>query len=225
MARESRLERRARKQMANLDTAEGRFDALDPEEKEVYTRYMASGKPPVSPATAQQFYNLYLRGCSAKDIQAMNPSFDLGMIVRAKMDNDWDLKRKDYTEGLVDRIQETVQASQLESVQFVSLWAAAFNKLNGDKLRRFVQTGKEEDLGDLKGQMTLKAYQQTLELLLRLTGQDKDKNVSGEILHTHRTEDKGEVVDGQSKEIKAMSPDDVDNALVKILEKTMAGKK
>jgi hypothetical protein len=141
------------------------------------------------------------------------------------MDDDWDLKRKDYTDGLLDRIHETVQATQLESVQFVSLWAASFNKLFGDKLRRFLQTGKEEDLGDLKGQMTLKSYQQTLDLLLRLTGQDKDKNVSGEILHTVRTESGGDVVEGESKEIKSLSPEDVNEKLLKILEKTTANKR
>ena len=56
------------------------------------------------------------------------------------------------------------------------------------KIAKFLQTGNEKDLGDL--QITsLTGYKTAVELLQKLTGQDKQQKVTGDLTITHKADD------------------------------------
>jgi hypothetical protein len=71
----------------------------------------------------------------------------------------------------------------MESVMFSADLLASANKMFGDKLKKYIQTGDERELGTLKID-SLKQYRDAVELLLKLTGQDKKVEITGQVKQT-----------------------------------------
>ena len=139
----------------------------------------------LSPSLEAQLFSLFLNGQDCVKIAQMNPGITLGQIVRARVEGQWDVKRWEHTESLLKDARNRLQQTTLESVDFVASQIAAAHKLYGEKVKRYLQTGNEEDLGgfSIHG---WKNYNEAIELLKKLTGQDGTKQkVSGEIVHKH----------------------------------------
>lgn len=133
--------------------------------------------------TSSDFFELFLQGSSCEEISKLNPAFGLGIIIKARLDHDWDGKREEYITGLFSNIKEKIQKNQLEAIEFSALSMSVFHKLWSTKFKKFIQTGNEAELGDLKD-MSFKVYKDISENILKLTGQDKKQQVvSGEIVH------------------------------------------
>ena len=111
----------------------------------------------------------------------MNPGFSLGSIVSSRIAGEWDRRMAEYTSELLDTTLARVQQVTLESAGFVSNLLVTANQQYGDCLKRYMQSGNEADLGDLKIS-SLQAYKTAIELLQKITGQDKTQKVSGEVL-------------------------------------------
>lgn len=161
---------------------------LTPQELEAYRKYVEANKPPLAGSTSTQFFQVFLQGHTCEEIARLNPSFGLGIIVRARVDFDWDRQRDEHIQHLLDNIRSVVQTTQLEAVQFVAEGLAVYRKMAGSKFQKYLQSGKEEDLGDFKD-MSFKTYKELLELLLKLTGQETTtKKVQGVVEHRHTVE-------------------------------------
>lgn len=157
-------------------------------ELEAYQKYLQSGKPDLALTTSQNFFALFLNGHTCEEIAKLNPAFGLGIIIKARVDHDWDRQREEHIQGLLASIRQTVQKTQLEGIRFVSDAITAYQKLAGEKFQRYLQTGKVEELGDLKD-MSFKTYKDLLELMMKLTGQSTEsKKVTGEVVHRHQVE-------------------------------------
>jgi len=168
---------------------------LTPKELEAYQKYVESGKPPLAASTSSNFFQLFLQGHTTEEIARLNPSFGLGIIVKARIDHDWDKQREDHISGLLDSIRQVVQKTQLESIRFVSDALTAYQKMAGEKFQKYIQSGNVADLGELKD-MSFKTFKDLLELLLKLTGQDTgNKKISGEVVHVHQVEQAAPRVD------------------------------
>lgn len=164
------------------------LSALTPRERGAYRVYKESGKPAIAASTSASMFALFLQGHTCDDIAKLNPGFGLGAIVRARIEDDWDARRIEHTQELLDGIRQTVQRAQLGAMQFVADGLAAFQKLAGEKFQKYLQTGDVKDLGDFKD-MNFKTYKELLELLLKLTGQDTStKKVQGFVEHRHTLE-------------------------------------
>lgn len=161
--------------------------ALTPRELEAYRKYVDSGKPPLAPSTSASFFSLYLQGHTCEEISRLNPAFGLGIIVRAKVDFDWDQQRIEHIQHLLDNMRQVVQGAQLSAVQFVAEGLAVYQKRAGTAFQKYLQSGKDEDLGDYKD-MTFKTYKELLELLLKLTDQQPAQRVQGLVEHRHTVE-------------------------------------
>ena len=155
-------------------------DRLSPEERKAFKLYVQKGDPPLAVGVQAQLYALYLNGSSCEDIVKLNPNFSLGMIVRAKIEGLWDDRRDTHLQTLFESVRERVQQVQMESVMFSADLLASANKMFGDKLKKYIQTGDERELGTLKID-SLKQYRDAVELLLKLTGQDKKVEVTGQV--------------------------------------------
>ena len=147
-----------------------------------YEKYISDGKPPLAASAQAQLYQLFLNGKTCEEIARLNPNLSLGLIVRARVDGCWDEKRDAHIGSLLDGVRERVQHTQLEAVNFACDLLSAVHKLQGDRLKKYLQTGDPNELKEL-GPLSLKTYRDVVEMLLKLTGQDKEKKVVGEVIH------------------------------------------
>jgi hypothetical protein len=155
-------------------------DPLNPRERAAYDLYIQKGMPDISPVTQAQFLSLFLRGKTCEEIHQINSSFPLGAIVKCRVDGDWDKRLEDYRNMLFDTVRDRVIQIEMESTVFLTDLLAAAHKQHGDKVKKYLQTGDKSELGEL--QITsIKNYKETLELLLKSTGQDSEKTVRHKI--------------------------------------------
>lgn len=165
-------------------------DTLTTRERTAYRYSIERKEPFLSGSLSDQLYSLYEAGRTCEEIQALNKGISLGTIIRARIDNNWDERKLTYLEGLQARARTQAHQLSLESLSFLGDLMTAFHKHDRNKLQRFIQTG---DADELKGVMiqdpaTLKMYQNVVELLMKLTGQDATKTVStvnGVVEHHH----------------------------------------
>lgn len=175
---------------AIVATQEQKEALLTERELREYRVYQRLNRPPMAPSTQAQLFQLFLNGNGCEEIVRLNPNgFALGAVVRARIENDWDLKRQEHQEQLMLRVRERVQQVTLETIERVSNEMAASNKLINDKVKKFLQTG---DPAELNGTSigNVRHLKEMVEMLQKLTGQDakKTQTVGGTIEHRHTVE-------------------------------------
>lgn len=153
-------------------------------EEAAYRMHLQAKEPPLAPSLQGELFELYLKGTTLEQIARVNKGLRLGAIVRAHEEGDWFNRRELYVQGILDGIRSKVQQSLAESADFLTDYVAVAHKLYGDKFKRFLQTGDESELGDMKP-TNIGQYKMILELLLKATGQGDKKTVSvtGEVNH------------------------------------------
>lgn len=144
---------------------------LNVREQSAYDEHMRHQNAPLSPSLEAELFQLYLNGVGLEDIARLNKGLRLGAIARSAVEGDWYQKRRDYADSLLVSVVPRVQQIQAEAIVFAADLLAAAHKLHGQKIRRFLQTGDESELGDFKVS-TIDQYRKGAELLLKLTGQD-----------------------------------------------------
>jgi hypothetical protein len=155
--------------------------ALTDREQRAYERYLRDGEFPLGAALAASLYALFIQGYTTDEIQRQNPGLKLGSIVRARLDYGWDEHRRVYRDGLLAGVQARITQAHLEGVKFACDGLAVFQRLAGDRFRRFLQSGDAAELGPWQT-MSFKTYKELLEMLLKLTGQDVQR-VKAEVFH------------------------------------------
>jgi proteasome lid subunit RPN8/RPN11 len=173
----------------NLAKLEEKGISLNQSEQSALEKHLASREADqlMAARTSAEFLGLYLQGYSTVDIQKMNPGFSLGFIVKARLDYEWDKYKKEYIQALMTSTRDAVLKVQLEALRFAADGMAVHQRVIGDAFRKFLQTGRKEDLGEYKDTITVKNYKEYIALMMQLTGQDKEKKVVGDIHHTHTT--------------------------------------
>jgi len=174
------------------ELAVSEIEGLPPVELEAYSKYVSKGGAPLSPGVQAQLFSLYLHGDSCEEIAELNKNFTLGMIVKAKVDGLWEHKRIAHLRELLDSVKDRVTQTQLESALFASDLLAATHKIHGKKLRKAIQTGNEDDAGELAIH-SIKQYRDAVDLLLKVTGQDTKQQVTVKGEQTHTIEFKGKM--------------------------------
>lgn len=192
---------------------------LTPTESEAYRKYVEAGKPSLSPTTSAEMLRLFLLGHSCEEIAKLNPGFGLGIIVKARIEHKWDQHKEEHLDALLGDVRRLVQQTQVESVRFVADAMAAFQKMAGEKFQRYVQTGDITHLGDFKD-MGFKQYKDLLEMLQKLTGQETQKKVGGEITHRHVVQESSVPAVRVDRPMKAQEADD----LLKLIEGEVVSK-
>jgi hypothetical protein len=150
---------------------------LMPEDVKTLTEYLAEGGHSLAPETAAKFFELFLNGSDAKEIQKLNKAFPLGSILDAQIKYRWSEKRDAYASDLQDRVVAKVKKAQLETTELMTDMLVAARKKYGDKLKKFIQTGNEEDLDGVLNIESLNGLMKITEGLLKVTGQDRTTKV------------------------------------------------
>jgi hypothetical protein len=169
-------------------TKDEKLALLSKKEREAYEKYVADANPRLASSTSASLFTLYSQGFSTEEILKVNPSLGLGIIVKARIDDDWDTKKQECVENLLYVARETVQKTQLETIRFICTAIAVYQKSMGDRFTKYLQTGDPKLLVDSKGDevISYKKFKDLVEMLQALTG--ADNKVSGEVVHTHQVQ-------------------------------------
>lgn len=159
---------------------------LDDREQYALTRWQNSNHPPLAPETQARLFKLFLNGKSTHEIHRLNSQFSLGQIVHARIKGEWDRRAEQHLDELLNGVKARVQQVTLESITFVADLLAAANQMHGEAIKKYLQSGNPDDLGALQIQ-TLDGYRKAVELLQKLTGQDKQQK--GEMTVVHKADE------------------------------------
>ncbi len=188
------------------DTRETRIQAavvrLSDREHHAYTVWCGSDKPGLAPSLNAKLFNLFLQGKSCEEIRRMNPSLSLGEIVAGAVEGDWHRRRDEHLDELLTQTSVRIQQTTLETADFVCDLLAVANREHGDRLRRYLQTGNEAELGDFRIS-SLPALKMVIETLQKLTGQERNQklHVVGEVLHRNKDEESKKPTPAQASNV------------------------
>lgn len=157
--------------------------------------HKAANEPPLSANKANELYQLFLIGMGCEEIAAQDRSIRLGQIVRAHEEFGWVDRRHEYQVKLQKATRDRMVQAQTESIGFMALALQSLNRKFSKAFITYLQSGKEEDLGDAKD-WNFHQYKQIMELMLKSSGQDSTKRVQvgGEIQHTGVGDSTGQII-------------------------------
>ncbi|CAB4127241.1 hypothetical protein UFOVP75_98 [uncultured Caudovirales phage] len=156
---------------------------LSEKEDEAMRLHKKANNAPLAPSQQAELYELYLNGQSLDQIFRANKTLKFGAICQAAVEHDWYGRRKNYIDHLMATISERARQAQAEGVDFASNALAMMHKRYTTRINKYLQTGNEDELGDMKN-WGLPQYKQIAELLLKMTGQDNKKTIKEEVNHT-----------------------------------------
>jgi hypothetical protein len=111
---------------------------------------------------------------SCKEIAKMHPAMGThaqGLVVRARIENDWDTQKEEYIRNLHNGAREAVEKVSLESIRLSASAMAAFHLLTEQKFNKFLSTGDPESLGDWKD-FSFQKYRQFMEIIQSWMGEN-----------------------------------------------------
>jgi len=153
---------------------------LPQEELDQAAKYLAAGGHQLSPDTAMRFFQLFLNGSDCKEIHRINKVFPYEAILLARVKFRWDEERDSYIMKLQTTIRDKVMKAQLETTDLMTDILVAAKKKHGDKIKKYLQSGDEEDLKGAFSVDTIHSLMKLSESLLKITGQDKNIKVTTE---------------------------------------------
>lgn len=163
---------------------------LSESESLAFKDFQESKTNPLGPDKNAKLYSLYLNGNNCEEIQKLNPNLTLGQIVHARVIGDWDIRKQNYLESLLQKTEERHRQVSMENLNFLSDLLAVTNMRYGNKLKKYIRDEQDVDLGELA--ISLKQYKELAELHQKLAGVDGQKRqiVTGEVTvnHNHKTE-------------------------------------
>jgi len=141
-----------------------------------YNNWCSSQLPALAPSLNAKLFQLFVNGKSCEEIRRLNLNLTLGQIVHARIEGDWDRRRTEHLEHLLTQTTARIQQVTVETADFVADLLAVANREHGDKLRRYLQSGDPNDLGDFKID-NIPQLKQAIEVLQKLTGQERQSAI------------------------------------------------
>jgi hypothetical protein len=161
-------------------------ELLNVPEQNMLMAYVRAGKHPLAPDTIAALFQLYLNGSNCGEIHRLNKGLPYEAILWARVKFEWDRKRDEYVEELTEKIRDKVMQSQLQTTELMADLLTATSRKHGDKIKKYIQTGDEADLGDALSINRLNDLLRIAEGLQKITGQDRVHKV--ETKNTQRLE-------------------------------------
>jgi hypothetical protein len=164
---------------------------LEPSERYAYNyieprlRRGGSDTYPLAPSISDGMFQLYLQGRTLNEIRRINPQFSLGQIVHAAVEGHWNLQRDAWVALSMARAKARAVLAAADGVEMAADMMAAFRRLHGETVSKFLQSGRVEDLGTAININSIRQLKEISEILMRLTGQDQKKSLSGVVEVKH----------------------------------------
>lgn len=151
---------------------------LTNEDQNKLEKYIQNGGHELAGSAVAQFFNLYLNGSNFQEIHSLNKAFPYESILWAAVKYNWELKKTEYVINLQNEVVQKVIKAQLETTSLITDVLAAANKKHGTKIKKYLQTGNEADLGDALNVKSLNELMKVGEALQKITGQDRNININ-----------------------------------------------
>jgi hypothetical protein len=191
---------------------------LDKDEYLMLKKYIDSGGKQLASDTIASFFNLYLNGSDIKEIHRLNKAFPIESIYWAFVKFDWPKQKDAYIAEMQNTVKDRLVKANLETVGFLTDLLAAANRRHGDKIKKYLQTGNEKDLGDSLGIESIHGLLKVVEGLQKITGQDRTQILKREdTLNLNVNTGKG----GSPQDVTPLEPEDA----AKILQIVSESKK
>lgn len=152
---------------------------LTPHERSILDDWLKnSTKPKISIDTSLRMYELFLQGCSMQEICELNKNvFSMGQLLNARVQQEWDERKLKHLDHLYGTIVQKVAQVQSEGISFIADVMAMQHKLYSTKIREYLQTGDESKLDGVPMEYrTATGYRKIIDSLMKITGQDKQKD-------------------------------------------------
>lgn len=146
---------------------------LSPNEFSALRKYIESGGKELSADTVDKFFELFLNGSDCKEIHRLNKPFPLEAILWAMVKYHWAYQKDNHIYQRQQAIANKVMRAQLEATDLVSDMLVAAKRKHSDKLKKYIQTGNEEDLAGAMSIDNLNSLLKAIEGLMKVTGQDR----------------------------------------------------
>lgn len=143
-------------------------------------QYIDKGGHEIALSTAQKFFELFLNGESIEEIHRLNPAFPIAAIHWLRIKYCWDKMKTDYIMALQKQTAEKAFKAQLEVTSLYSDILSAAVKKHGAKIKKYLQTGNEQDLGEALAVDSLHQLMKAAEALQKITGQDRNIKIKKE---------------------------------------------
>lgn len=141
---------------------------------------------PIAYSAQESLFQLYLNGRTCSEIRHAAPQFGLGQIVFACIDGQWEKRRQEHMQAIMERVGDRVRQVTVEGAGFAADLMSVTHVMWQDAVNQFLVTRDPKVLEDLGlGVGSVRTYKELVELLAKLTGQDQKKQVSGVIEHHH----------------------------------------
>lgn len=157
-----------------LELTEQQFNSLTEPERVALERFLRGNESPIATSTSAKLFELFCHGDTCRTIQKLNPMFSYGQILHARVRDNWDEQRDLYLKDLFEGTRKRLIQTKAESAEFLSDVLKAVHTLDGDKIKRFLQT---KDPKELEGVRILpssgKSYKELVEALGKIVGDDE----------------------------------------------------
>lgn len=151
---------------------------LDNQHYQELMDYIGKKKPEIALVTAQKFFELFLGGEAVEEIHRLNPTFPMAAINWLRIKYDWDETKSKHMVALQRQVADKVLKAQLEATSLYSDLISATVRRYGDKIKKYLQTGDEKELGDSIAIDSLFQFTKTVEALQKVTGQDRNIKIN-----------------------------------------------
>lgn len=165
-----------------LELYDSNKEYLNDEEKAELQRWLSKNEPILANSTQGKFFSFFLNGKTCREIWELNTAFSYGAILHARIAGEWDKRVSEHRKQLLDKTQKRSVQIHLEMTRSILDLIGAQNKVIGDKVQKFYETGDEEELPFSIG--STKGLKELIELYYLLMGSKNDhKTISGTIKH------------------------------------------
>lgn len=170
----------------------------------------ANGVRPVALSLATSLYQLFLEGYSCLEISKQGKGLSEGDVLFLRKKYEWDKQRDQYALDLQNQVNGKLIKAKLEAVEFLTNQMAAIHKLNRDQVLKYLMSGNPDDMPKDLGKVG--GYKQIIEVLQKITGEDKVSKVKTESVSTQNVilsapSDTGLTQTDRATILKALSSD------------------
>lgn len=149
-----------------------KYPGYSQREAELMLRVEREGCRIIAAAPASRLFKLFLEGYTCQEIAKTSKTWTEDEVLYARKYYNWDLQRFEYSNALNDRVKDKLIKSKLESIEFLTNILNMSHLEHKEKMLKYMATGNEEDKPEtwIKGPG---AYKQIVEILQKVTGEDK----------------------------------------------------
>lgn len=142
--------------------------------------YREAGKMRLAPSTTAGMFELFLNGTSLREIHRLNKAFPFGAILWSYVEEKWEDKKVKFIDELHDATRQKLVKATMDTASLLSDMLSAAYLQHGSKLKKYMQTGNPEDLGDAMTVDSITTLVRAIDGLQKITGTDKTVKVKNE---------------------------------------------